>query len=587
MPNRDDLEIRVREELVPVTDEAITALIVAGGVFVRARMLVQLGQSDGLEDPATRLIRPPGAPVIVPMGQAALRDALDRAACWVKTVGKKGQRVSTLPPAWVAEQILARTAWPFPPLEGVVATPVLRPDGTVLDSPGYDRATGLYYEPAGEFSAIPEDLTQDDATKAVQFLLEPVREFPFTDDVGRAAYVAAVLSSVGRYGISGPVPGFGISSPTPGTGKGLLSRVISTIGTGRPAAIMSQVRDDEEFRKRILAIALAGTPLVVLDNLSGALGSDVLAAALTATEWTERLLGVSTVVAAPLHTIWLFTGNNLSFKKTLGRRIIPIYLDAEVEHPEDRHFEVENLDAYVRTNRPGLVVAALTILRAYALAGRPRHGAPRMGSFEAWDDLVRGACVWAKLEDPAQANDPLKGRGRVRATLDEDRESLGGLLEALESFFGDRSFVAAEAAERAKTDSCLHLAFEEVGAINKDGQVTAKAIGYKFRAAESRIVDSRQLVTDRADKRVYARLWRVINRSRDESDHSDKSDVSSPTREPTFEKVLNTERVKSSLSSPSSHSDSGEQRGLPLGDAAEPEAISSAALDFNPHFLEP
>ncbi len=38
MPNRDDLEIRVREELVPVTDEAITALIVAGGVFVRARM---------------------------------------------------------------------------------------------------------------------------------------------------------------------------------------------------------------------------------------------------------------------------------------------------------------------------------------------------------------------------------------------------------------------------------------------------------------------------------------------------------------------------------------------------------------------
>ena len=125
-------ELVVREELAPVTDEAIAALR-AQPLYVRARMLVQLGQADGLEDPASRLTRPAGAPVIVPLTQASLRDLLDRAARWVKPAGRKQtQRVAALPPAWVAEQILARTAWPFPPLEGVVATPVLRPDGTVV-----------------------------------------------------------------------------------------------------------------------------------------------------------------------------------------------------------------------------------------------------------------------------------------------------------------------------------------------------------------------------------------------------------------------------------------------------------------------
>jgi hypothetical protein len=512
MIERDDAEILVREELVAVTTEALAALRERGGVYVRGRMLVQLGQSDGLEDPATRLVRPAGAPVIVPVTAAALRSALDESARWVKAVGRKAQgRAAALPPAWVAEQILHRTSWPFPPLEGVVATPVLRPDGSVLATPGYDPATGLYYEPIGTFPLVPEHPTREQVGDAVRTLLQPFAEFPFTDPCGRAAVVALILSLVGRYVITGPVPGFGISSPTAGTGKGLLARVAGIIGTGRPGALMSQAREDDELRKRILAIALAATPLVLLDNLSGVLGSDVLAAALTTTVWSDRMLGVSTVVDAPLRTVWVFTGNNLSFKKTLGRRIVPIYLDAGVEHPEDRAFAIENLEAFVHGDRPGLITAALTILTAYATAGRPRHAAPRMGSFEAWDDWVRGACIWAGLADPAQADDPLVGRGRIRSTLDEDRETLGAALASLAGVFGDAAFTAAQVAERATTDAALHLALEEIGASNKSGAVTARAIGYRFRVAESRIVDGLQLVMHRQQR--TGRLWRVARAS--------------------------------------------------------------------------
>ena len=43
------------------------------------------------------------------------------------------------------------------------------------------------------------------------------------------------------------------------------------------------------------------------------------------------------------------------------------------------------------TVRTGIVAAILTILRAYHVAGRPKHTHPPMGSFEGWDALIRGA----------------------------------------------------------------------------------------------------------------------------------------------------------------------------------------------------
>ena len=556
-------ELVVREELAPVTDEAIAALR-AQPLYVRARMLVQLGQADGLEDPASRLTRPAGAPVIVPLTQASLRDLLDRAARWVKPAGRKQtQRVAALPPAWVAEQILARTAWPFPPLEGVVATPVLRPDGTVLDAPGYDLATGLYYDPVGTFPSIPAVAARRDAETALQLLLEPVKDFPFTDVCGRAAYVAAVLSLVGRPAIDGPVPGFPISSPAPGTGKGLLARVISIIGTGRPPAVMAQSREDDELRKRVLAIALAGTSLVLLDNLSGVLGSDVLAAALTSTTWSDRMLGVSTIVEAPLQAVWLFTGNNLTFKKTLGRRMVPLYLDARVEHPEDRTgFAVDDLVGWVQAARPALVVAALTILRAFARARRPRHGRPPMGSFEAWDDWVRGCCVWLGLADPAQADNPLVGRGRIRAELDEDLGDLGELLAALSDSFGEATFVTAQVAEHAKADEALRTALEAVGAVNRSGHLTATAIGYRFRAAQDRIVDGHQLVTDRSDRHAKRRLWRVVTGADPRGTRGMAGDVLGPPRPDKSHDLLEGVGWESSPPSPPSPADPEERYGV-------------------------
>ena len=74
--------------------------------------------------------------------------------------------------------------------------------------------------------------------------------------------------------------------------------------------IMPQARDDEEWRKRLTACYREGRPVILVDNLTRPLESGVLAAALTANMWEDRLLGKSETVRIPIRAIHIATANN-------------------------------------------------------------------------------------------------------------------------------------------------------------------------------------------------------------------------------------------------------------------------------------
>ena len=495
--------ILIRQALTAVTEEAIKAVAARPdlGVYVRGRGLVTVSRDGSSRKKWLR--RPVGTPVIVPIEQARMLAILDLAAEWVKWDGRAKAEVPQRPPGWVATQILARLEWPYPYLEAVIEAPTLRWDGSILADPGWDEDTGLLYEPMPgiKWPTIPDQPTDDDVRDAVDALVDPVLDFPFVADTDRAAYVAAVLTIVARDMIDGPTPMFPIRAPTPGTGKTLLAEVIGLIGTGREPPAMTMTYENEELRKRITSLAIEGTSLVLLDNLSGSLGSDALAAALTKTEWEDRLLGVSQMVRVPLRAVWLATGNNLGFRRTLGRRVVPIDLDAGIETPEDRTgFRYDDLKAHVCQARPSLVIAALTLLRGFHLAGRPRHAAPRMGSFEAWDDLVRSAIVWAGLDDPAAKGDPTRGRGRIRSQADDDTEALGSLLDTLSREYPE-PFTTPDVIQRAGRDPELRGILDVAAAPRRGGPATAQSLGATFREAKDRPVGGLAL---RRKKRAWS-----------------------------------------------------------------------------------
>jgi hypothetical protein len=95
--------------------------------------------------------------------------------------------------------------------------------------------------------------------------------------------------------------------------------------------------------------------------------------------------------------------------------VCQIRLESRLESPEDRSdLRHPNLKGWVRENRPRLLSAALTVLRAYHQAGRPDQKLKTWGSYESWSALIRGAIVWAGWSDPYQSREGMKQAGDSR-----------------------------------------------------------------------------------------------------------------------------------------------------------------------------
>lgn len=382
------------------------------------------------------VIRSVGAPIMRLHSLPTIRCELSRNIQYTRYDAKKMREVDTVPPSDIAAMLLEKGEWAFPTLNGFATAPFLRPDGSICDKAGYDRATGIMLEPDEEFDPVPAKPTKADAMKALTLLAKPFEHFPFVDGRHLAATMAAMLTLVARPAIDGPCPMFMVSAPTPGSGKTLLVWLAVSIVTGKKPASTDWVRDDDEFRKTVISMGLAGDRAVLLDNVEGTVGSGLLSNILTSDEFRGRLLGVNEMVDTKLNMVWFATGNNLQTRSDAFRRTVPILIDPHMEHPERRRFEGDHADvmAYARRLRPRLIPAILTILKAYHLAGHPKPDKySPLGSFESWDDWVCRPLLWAM------------GVSCTRPTIGEDDEAadsevemVGGLLrEWRKAFPGD------------------------------------------------------------------------------------------------------------------------------------------------------
>jgi hypothetical protein len=77
---------------------------------------------------------------------------------FVRFDARSKEWVSINCPAQVAHAYLERIGhWRLPHLTGLTTCPTLRPDGSILDAPGYDHLTGIYFDPRGvAFPPIPQ-----------------------------------------------------------------------------------------------------------------------------------------------------------------------------------------------------------------------------------------------------------------------------------------------------------------------------------------------------------------------------------------------------------------------------------------------
>lgn len=409
-------------------------------IYQQARRLVRVVR--GVPGQAW-LTRDAQQAVIAPAGKRWVQALAQRAGTWVR-LGHKGAWIATHPTMALIETLMEWEEWDFPVLAGIIEAPTLRPDGTPLDQPGYDEATGLYLDTTTVFPPLLAAPTQADAQAALEVLKTPLRDCADTDDArrgfcfaaehDRAAALAALLTLICRPTLGeGCTPLFGVTATTRASGKGLLCDLLATIATGHKAPKWAPMPQQDEERKALFTLALEGSQLACIDNCLEPLGSPALDMAITTALMEGRILGKSEKRRVPWRVVLFATGNNLRYKGDLARRVIPIALDPKMEHPELREgirYPGEQLLAWAREQRPRLVVAALTIVQAYMAAGCPDQGITPLGSFEEWSRLIRCALMWAGTPDPCA------GRADIE-DADEDFGVLAELLQAWQDCYGE------------------------------------------------------------------------------------------------------------------------------------------------------
>jgi putative DNA primase/helicase len=442
---------------------------------------------------------------LVPVDADMLTDHLSRAAQWFKR--RNGKDVPTNPPLEVARIILSRDGeWRFRRLAGVITTPTLRPNGTILSKPGYDRGTQLLLLDPPALPPIPEQPSKDDALEALLVLESLLQEFPFVDEASRSVALSALITPVVR-GAMAVAPLHATTAPVAGSGKSYIIDLASAISIGQRAPVIAAGRTEEETEKRLAAAALNGQPIISIDNVNGELGGDTLCQIIERPVVSVRPLGLSKLVRIESRATCFATGNNIRLVGDMTRRVILCSLDPAMERPELRLFDKDPFEA-VLNDRGKYIAAALTVPRAYIAADCP-DALPALASFEDWSRVVRSALVWLGRADPVSTMDRARAEDPITANL-------RGLLVAWYASVGSLARTAGQVkafSETWATDgttkyAALTQALLEV-AEDRRGGVDAKRLGRFLSQYQGRVVGGLKFVaTD--DAHAKQRLWKVV-----------------------------------------------------------------------------
>lgn len=488
-----------------VVGQAIEALAQADDIYQRGGFLVEISN----EVPAPRGIkRDPDAPRARVVSSERLRVLLGDAAAWFKRDGRKkdSELTPTLPPAWVTSATFGAPAWPgVPSLTAVLEGPCMRADGSILATPGWDEATGLFVTSCPPITLTPV-ATPEEALGPIATITRPVNDFPFRKPAHLSAWIASLLTPLARFAYQGPTPLFLYDANVSGAGKTLLADLVGLITTGRTLPRSDWPGRDEETSKRITAVAMAGEVLYLWDNIDRPLGGGPLEGAITATSWRGRVLGQSREETMPLEVIWYATANNCTLKGDVVRRILPIRLQSTHERPEERaDFELANVREWTMRHRGDILGAALSLLHGWHKAGRPEPTGTAWGSFEAWSSVVRGVIAWAGLPDP------VVGRRELEDKSDVTRGLLSTLFECWpKTAQGEpRPMTSKEAAELAQSDGLPESEDIWASALEELAwSLNARGVGNALRPHAGRIVEGKQLVIQ--EKRSRIRYWSVV-----------------------------------------------------------------------------
>ena len=413
------------------------------------------------------------APAIEAMNAVELANEMKRLTRWKRSLS--GSEIGPLPE--IMRDMLAERVFPVevPVLSGFIDTPRFSPDGELLTTPGYHPGLGMIYLPGPGFVVrlVSDVPSAEDVARALALLLDEALEgFPFRDPYdetdaaaeerraalsrlevdnetklspaarrklygrsSRAHALALILLPFVRPMISGPTPFHLINKAQPRAGGGYLGAVFTRIAFGAEPQWQQEIKKDpEELRKRITALVASNVPAFMLDNVENMIGGGVFASALTTTDWLDRALGSSNLIAGEIAWTWVGVGNNTTVSAEMADRTLMIRINPGVANPELRKdFKHTDLSGWCYRNRGELVWSCLTLIQHWIAQGKYRDPEIVLGGFDDWARVMNGILSAAGVKGFLENREAYK----VDHSSSEHVE-LTHLLEAWFAEYGER-----------------------------------------------------------------------------------------------------------------------------------------------------
>jgi hypothetical protein len=500
-------------QLLRILGETEDALLASGlPIFSRAGMLVEpvaenMTAADGRKTVVARWRPLSPESFLGPAAECATFQKYDR---------KRNVWVDTDPPLRHVRVILAsERRWRFPHVTGLITTPTLRPDGSLLADPGHDPETELYLLPGVQLPPIPEHPTKDQALTALKLLIDLHAEFAFKRISGehemrlnRSVALSGLLTALVR-GSLPTAPMLLVRAHVAGTGKSYLVDTAAVIATGRLCPVITALKSVEETEKRLGSVVLSGIAMVSLDNCAHDLSGELLCQVAERPVVKIRILGRSEMPDCEVHTAVYATGNNITFKGDMVRRGLVCNLETLEERPELRVFNRNTL-RQAAADRGSYVAAGLTLMRAYLAAGAPPVCGP-FGSYAEWSQMVRSPLVWLGEPDPVASIDAAQAEDPELADLRELCDLWCSDLK-IDEPYTSASIVEAWSAAPAGFNGNPHKQFLLRIAGDKDGNISVKKLGEWLHRNCGRVVrapDSRKYWLIRRQARTHRAAFRL------------------------------------------------------------------------------
>lgn len=425
-------------------------------------------------------------------------------ACCLLTANTKGEYSMAHPSTYAIDASYAR-AEDFTTLRGVKHAPFVRKDGTICDAPGYDKASQMYLHPSEDLKdvVIPDEPTKEEVQAARAVIEEWLYDFRenVPSDADRANMIALALTPFIRL-LLPSCPLAIVNGLQMGVGKNLLADGVSIVYNGERMDPSSLVLEDEEQRKQLTSTFQKGGDFFLFDETRIVAGKH-LARALTAPVWVDRILGTNNTVEVPNQATWIVLGNNVRVEGDLVRRVYPINLRPKTANPHLRtndQFHHPDFLEYTRKNRSRILVALLTLVRGWFVAGQPKPSKPvTFGSFEVFEKTIGG------ILENAGIHGFLDNRNDFASESSFEMKHWEEHLSWLHDTFGDEKFTTKKVREEILKDP--QNAETPPGLEDPSVKNYTRQLGVEYSKIFERFIGGFRLVKDGTFRRAVQ--WRV------------------------------------------------------------------------------